>query len=146
MDTKTNLEKKGIIYKIEVNDRLYIGATTSKYLSKRTFDHNYKLKTNPTRSLYKYCIENDINSIKCIPVEDFFYTDRSQLRAREEVLRKQLNATLNTNRAYTTDEEKLVQSRRLKKKWAKENREKVLLSQKKYYYKNKDVKKLKPIF
>ena len=41
----------GFIYKIEIDNELYIGSTKQKYLSQRQGLHNYRL-TNPNNTNY----------------------------------------------------------------------------------------------
>jgi len=139
---------KGVIYKIELNkNNIYVGSTTAK-LSKRQGDHNYSLKKHPHRKLYKSCIENDINFIKCIWVADVEYDSIAELRKIEEDYRKQLNGNLNMVRCYTTEEEKKKQlkeyfeenkeyKKEYDKEYREENKDKIKEYGKKYYENNK---------
>tara|TARA_R110002167_G_scaffold92964_1_gene249507 strand:- start:270 stop:725 length:456 start_codon:yes stop_codon:yes gene_type:complete len=96
----------GLVYKIELNENdIYIGSTTKK-LCKRQSGHNYALKTKPNRKLYKLCIENNITNIKCVWVADVEYSSNAELRMIEEKYRTELNANLNTNKCYTSEEYK----------------------------------------
>ena len=128
---------KGIIYKIELNENnIYVGSTTQK-LCKRQVNHNQSLKKRPHQKLYKSCIENNINYVKCIWVADIEYNSNAELRMIEEDYRKKLNGNLNMIRCYATEEEK----KELHKEWIKNHYEnnKIEISEKKkdYYFNNK---------
>jgi hypothetical protein len=99
------MANKGIVYKIEIGDELYIGSTEEK-LCKRQGKHNYDLKKKPHRKLYKACIDNGINKIKCWWVADIIFNSFEERRAIEETYRKELNAKLNSLRCYSSKEEK----------------------------------------
>ena len=99
------MANKGIVYKIEIGDELYIGSTEDK-LCVRQGKHNYDLKKFPHRKLYKACIDNGVDKIKCWWVADIVFNSFDERRAIEETYRKQLNAELNTRRCYSSQEEK----------------------------------------
>jgi hypothetical protein len=116
--------KTGLIYKIEVNKNdIYIGSTTQK-LCARQNSHNICLKdiNKNHRKLYKSCIENNINYIKCVWVADIKYDSIAELRMIEEQYRKDLNGNLNSRRCYITDTER-KQTLEYITKWNKKNRE-----------------------
>ena len=96
---------KGIVYKIEVGDELYIGSTEEK-LCVRQGSHNRDLKKFPHRKLYKACIDNGVDKIKCWWVADIVFNSYVERRAIEETYRKELNAKLNSIRCYRSHEEK----------------------------------------
>ena len=97
--------KKGMIYKIELQDEIYIGSTEVK-LCERQSKHQYDLKHFPNRKLYKKCIEQGITEIKLIWVADIEFNHTAEKRMIEEEYRKELNGTLNSYRCHTTLEEK----------------------------------------
>ena len=99
------MTNKGIVYKIEIGDELYIGSTEDK-LCVRQGKHNYDLKKFPHRKLYKACIDNGVDKIKCWWVADIVFNSFDERRAIEETYRKKLNAELNSIRCYITKEEK----------------------------------------
>ena len=106
----------GFIYKIEIAGELYIGSTIRKYLCQRQCDHNKCLK-NPKRKnynnpLYKFCRTHNIEKIKCILLEE---ADNENIRIKEQEYMNMLEPSLNTNRAYRTEEE-LKEQIRLKNK------------------------------
>ena len=139
---------KGIIYKIEINENnIYVGSTTQK-LCRRQVNHNCDLKTQPQRKLYKSCIENNIKYIKCIWIADIEYDSIAELRMIEENYRKKLIANLNSQRCYTTEEDKKeyqkeyrkqnkIELNEKRKEYRKQNKEKINENNKEYYQENK---------
>jgi len=122
---------KGQIYKIELNENnIYVGSTTAK-LCRRQAEHNHALKKQPHRKLYKSCIENNITNINCIWVADVTYDSNAELRKIEEEYRKKLNGNLNSQRCYTTEEDK----QEYQKEYYQENKDK----KKEYYQENKEL-------
>ena len=106
----------GFIYKIKVNNELYIGSTKYKYLSQRQYLHNQGLN-NPNDShyniyLYKFCREYNVKKIICELIEE---VDDNELKILEQEYINMLEPTLNSNRAYRTEEE-LKQQIRLNNK------------------------------
>ena len=126
--------KKGMVYKIELQDEIYIGSTETQ-LCQRQSRHNYDLKKNPNLKLYKKCIEQGIDKIKCIWVADIEFNSTAEKRMKEEQYRKELNATLNSQRCYTTENEKKEYQIEYQKKY----REIYKQEKKEYYEKNKDI-------
>ena len=143
---------KGIVYKIEVGDELYIGSTEQK-LCARQRCHNRDLKSFPHRKLYKACIDNGVDKIKCWWVADIVFNSYAERRAIEETYRKQLNAELNSRRCYSTTEEKKEQQieyykqysidhkgqrAEYQKQYSIDHKEKIAEKDKRYYIKNRD--------
>ena len=135
---------KGIVYKIEVGDELYIGSTGEK-LCVRQGSHNRDLKRYPHRKLYKACIDNGINKIKCWWVADIVFNSYAERRAIEETYRKELNAELNTNRCYTSQEEIKEQQKQYrlghkeeKKQYRLDHKEKIAEYKKQYNIDHKE--------
>jgi len=123
----------GKIYKIQINEEnIYVGSTRQK-LCHRQNNHNNSLKKYPERKLYKKCIENNIDSIKCIWIADCEYNSIEELRMIEEDYRKALNGNLNMKKCYVSEEEKKEYS----KKYHKENKDKISEKKKEYYQENK---------
>tara|TARA_R110002020_G_scaffold7745_1_gene32166 strand:- start:994 stop:1545 length:552 start_codon:yes stop_codon:yes gene_type:complete len=131
---------KGIVYKIEFNDEIYIGSTEQKLCSRQAKHNNY-IKKYPNRKLYKKCIEEGIEKIKCIWVADIEFNSTAEKRAIEEEYRKDLNATLNSIRCYTTLEE----YKQDKKEYYEKNKEQLKEKYKDYYknYRNANKEKYK---
>lgn len=120
---------KGIIYKVELGDEVYIGSTTAK-LSKRQCNHNSDLRRGNFTSkhqLYSKCLEKGIEKIKCIWVEDYDFEKLEHLREREEYYRKKFNEIkggniLNTNRVRLNYQDDLDDNKKYndkRKEWKK---------------------------
>jgi hypothetical protein len=125
--------RKGTIYKIEINDsNIYVGATT-QILCKRQAEHNYKKHKLTERKLYKMCIENNIDVIKCIWVADVEYDSNAELRMKEEQYRKELNANLNMRKCYISDDERYELNIEYRKEYRDNNQNKII----EYRQKNK---------
>jgi hypothetical protein len=99
----------GIIYKIEIDNQIYIGSTKLK-LYQRQGQHNQCLK-NPNNKdyniyLYKFCREKKVKKIICELIEE---VDDTELRILEQEYIKMLEPSLNTRGAFQTIEEKKEQ-------------------------------------
>ena len=124
----------GMIYKIEINENdIYIGST-SETLCRRQSKHNYDKKRYSERKLYKSCIENNIDYIKCIWVADCEYNSIEELRMIEEDYRKKLNGNLNMVKCYQSEEDK----KEYDKKYREENIDKIKKYLKEYREENID--------
>ena len=100
----------GFIYKIEIDNELYIGSTKQKKLHKRQSQHNYILN-NPNNKnynlfLYRFCREKKVEKIICELIET---VEDNELLLLEQEYIKMLEPSLNTNRAHRTNEEYLEQ-------------------------------------
>jgi hypothetical protein len=101
-----------IIYKIVCNDLnikdLYIGSTTDFYNRKSNHKSKCNSETdkNYNLSIYK-CIRANggWDNWSMVEVEKFPCKDSLEARARERYWCEQLNATLNSNKPYITDNE-----------------------------------------
>ena len=138
------MANKGIVYKIEIGDELYIGSTEEK-LCVRQGKHNYDLKKFPHRKLYKACIDNGIDNIKCWWVADIVFNSFDERRAIEETYRKQLNAELNSQRCYSSKEEKEeyqkqynIDHKEEKKQYRLDHKEKIAEYKKQYNIDHKE--------
>ena len=108
----------GFIYKIEIDNQIYIGSTKNKYLSQRQQQHNHTLN-NPNRKgynslLYKFCRTHNVSKIICELIET---VDDTELKILEQEYINMLEPSLNTYRAYRTEEE-------LKEQWKEKNNKK----------------------
>jgi len=128
---------KGIVYKIEVGDELYIGSTEQK-LCARQRCHNRDLKSFPHRKLYKACIDNGVDKIKCWWVADIVFNSFEERRAIEETYRKELNAKLNSVRCYISPEEMKEEKDKNNKKYRLDHKEKIAEKSRLYYIKKRD--------
>ena len=101
----------GIIYKIEIDNQIYIGSTKQKLYQRQT-NHNKSLN-NPNNKdynnpLYRYCREKKVKKIICELIEE---VDDSELKILEQGFINLLEPSLNTRRAYQTIEEHKEQIR-----------------------------------
>ena len=144
--TKAKNYENCIIYKLVCLDTtcpdVYVGSTTcfkqrkSQHKSKC---HNEKHK-HYNYKIYQYIREHGgFENFTMIEIEKFPCENSRQLEAREEHWRKELKATLNGCRAFTTDEEKRIQRGEISRNWQKnEGYEKHRLSMKKYCQANRE--------
>jgi len=105
----------GFIYKIEIGENLYIGSTKYKYLCDRQYIHNYKLKNGCQYNLYRFCREKKVEKIICELIET---VEDSELRILEQEYINKLQPTLNSQKAYRTEEEYKEQMRLINKKYS----------------------------
>ena len=100
----------GFIYKIEVEGQLYIGSTKLKYLCQRQGLHNHDLnnqhRKNYNTPLYKFCRTHNVKKIICELIEE---VDDNELKILEQEYINKLEPSLNTIRAFQTEEERLEQ-------------------------------------
>lgn len=96
---------KYIIYKIQLNDFIYIGSTQNFTLRKS----QHKSNCNNGKDLLVYRIIRDNGGWECctmIPVKEIDVKTIMQARILEEEVRIQYNAQMNSIRAYQTEEQK----------------------------------------
>ena len=106
-----------VIYKIVhkddyENENIYIGTTTDFIRRKNNHKNccNSDKRKGYTDAKYKYIRENGgWDNFNMIEVEKFPCNDGNEARAREEHWRCQFKSKLNTNKAFTSKEEKLNQ-------------------------------------
>lgn len=138
--------ENSIIYKLVCLDttfpEVYVGSTTnfkqrksshkSNCYNKNSKDYNYKV--------YQFMREHGgFKNFAMIEIEKYACETKRQLEAREEHWRKELGATLNGNRAFTTDEEKRILRNELNSEWQRNaGHEKHLITMKKWRDANKE--------
>jgi|TARA_R110000787_G_scaffold45630_1_gene111327 hypothetical protein len=133
--------KIGTIYKIDINDNdIYVGST-SQQLCQRQSNHNSYLKCRPHQKLYKLCIENNIDKIKCVWIANIKYESCAELRMIEEKYRTELNANVNMRKCFQTKEERIEQLKKNQKKYNDNHKDKIKETNKKYNENNKDKKR-----
>lgn len=102
----------GFIYKIEIDNQIYIGSTKNKYLSQRQSNHNCSLNnpnnTNYNFYLYRFCREKKVKKIICELIET---VEDNELKILEQEYINMLEPSLNTYRANQTEEERIEQMR-----------------------------------
>ena len=90
---------KSKIYKItnDLNDKIYIGSTTYKYLSQRMNAHRMMAKAKSQRhsDLYNFMREVGVEHFKIVLLEMYACDNREQLNEREQLWHKKLRPQLN---------------------------------------------------
>jgi len=127
---------KGIIYKIVIDDKVYVGSTKSR-LSQRQSQHNYQLRKGCNRQLYNHAREKGIEEIICVGLETFKYNELWELRKREEELRLQEQNSLNEKRCYVSEDQKKTDQKIWKQRYYEGNKERIHDQNKRYYEDNK---------
>ena len=124
--------EKTLIYKLikkdAINDEnIYIGSTTN-FIQRK---HGHKTSCNNKKSKkynfkkYQYIRENGgWDEWNMIEIEKYPCNDDNEARAREEYHRRYFNATLNSQRCHTTDEEKIIILKNYSKEYRENNVEK----------------------
>jgi len=130
---KINIDySKTVIYKIVCNDEnvdyLYIGSTTN--FTKRKTNHKSICNNinNINHNQKKYIeIRNNggWENFRMIEVEKFPCNDNREAEAREEVIRLELKADMNSQRCYITDEQRKELEKEYKQKYYEANREQI---------------------
>ena len=143
---------KSVIYKIEHMDKpelVYVGSTTD--FTKRKYQHKTicinKKSKRYNQKIYQIIRDNEgFESFKMMILCEFPCNSKTELLIEEEKYRKELQATLNSNHAYSSIEEtkeKEKQYREKNKEQIKErmkeyreNKKEQITNQKKKYYEN----------
>jgi len=120
-----------IIYKICCDDLpefIYVGSTKS--FRNRKSSHKKDYNKGDTKKLYTTIRENGgWDKWRMVILEDIGEVSLTQARIKEEEHRVKLNANMNSQRCFRTEEEK---------KYYENNKEKMLDYQKDYYQNNKE--------
>ena len=95
---------KYIIYKITIQDYIYVGST-------KNFTHRKSSHKSDCNRQKDYLVYNKINelggwdSCEMIPIEEYECENNIQAHIREEHFRKEHNANLNSKQCYMTETE-----------------------------------------
>jgi hypothetical protein len=146
MPKKPSDYSKCVIYKLVSYDTTlidcYVGHTTNFTERKRHHKNAYfnENHTNHSYPVYVFMREHGgWENFIMLQMEEFPCETKREAEAREEHWRKELHATLNGCRAFTTDDEKRIQRGEINREWQKnKGHEKHLLSVKKYANANKE--------
>ena len=134
----------GYIYKIDCGDEFYIGST--KNMNQRLIEHRRDAKRKPYK-LYNKIRENNIIIKMDILKEYPDVDDKRELGKLEQEFIDNLKPTLNSYKAYRTDEQKKecnkLQMRKTRANGGEELRLKELESRRKYTENNKEKLKAK---
>lgn len=123
------------VYKIYWSDcdEFYIGSTKLR-LSKRMIQHRSACRKGNKYKLYQFMREKGVNSFEYMLVSTHQVISIDEQRKYEQEKIAELKPTLNTYRAFVTDEELLVQ----KKEYYLNNKEELLARGKEYRQNNKE--------
>lgn len=119
---------KYIIYRITVNDYIYIGSTRD--FNQRKISHK-SVCNNETVRGYNFKIYQMIRDAggwdKCeiIPIEEFDCEGQIQARIREEHWRREYNANMNSIQAYQSIENRIDYKRSNDIEYREKNKEKI---------------------
>jgi hypothetical protein len=144
---------KYIIYKIEIEDYIYIGST--KNFTERKYTHKSACNNKQNKLVYNKINELGGWEIAVIsPIEEIECETKIQALIREEFHRKDLKANLNMMACHRTNEERLENNKQYyethknhlleqMKEYRIENRDHILEVKKQHYYANKEADNLK---
>jgi len=126
----------GIVYKIEIGEKIYIGSTIQT-IRERESKHNNRLKQNfRTNKLYEECRKKNIDKIICIPLETKEIENDLEIRELEQEYITKLQPLLNECSAYTG-----LKPEEYNRNKYQINKTALLEKQKQYYINNKDERK-----
>jgi predicted GIY-YIG superfamily endonuclease len=112
------------IYKIQCGNEVYVGSSRDFTQRKNTHKHYCHNETSKAfnRKIYKAIRENGGWDSKMIsPIELFDCETSIEARIREQFWIREYNATLNTNRSYSTDVENVEQYNKSQSNWLAKN-------------------------
>ena len=130
---------KGLIYTIRTDDGLYVGSTINFKQRKNQHKCNVYNENDPAynNKLYKNIRENDgeylIELYKPFPCNS-----KQELEKEETKLMMVMNANLNTNKAYISEEERKEEAKKRAKEYYENNKDVINAKAKEYYDKKSD--------
>ena len=134
-----------VFYKIECLDNSvdfrYVGST--KNLKKRTISHKHYCN-NENNKVYNSKIYKTIRAnggwcnFRVVEIGAKEQINKRQAEQVEEDYRIALEASMNSQRCYTTDEQKKEYNDEYRKEWTENNKEKIAEQHREYYKNNKD--------
>jgi hypothetical protein len=103
----------GHVYKVwaAADPANFVVGSTEKRLAWRLKHYRSESKVYPDMKKYAHLLQFPKETWKIQLVEDYECDTKKQLRMREEYWRVKLGATLNTNRAFLTQEHRLARNR-----------------------------------
>lgn len=135
---------KSVIYKIEHIDKpelVYVGSTTD-FINRKSHhksscnnekDKQYNIK------LYKMIRENGgFDEFKCMIICEFPCNTKTELLIEEEKYRKELQATLNSVKAYSTLDETRLNNNKIHRNYKKKHKDETKEYNQEYYNNNQD--------
>ena len=135
---------KSVIYKIEHIDKpelLYVGSTTN--FTNRKSEHktacNNEKNEQYNQKIYTMIRCNGgFESFKIMIICEFPCNSKTELLIEEEKYRKELQATLNSVKAYCTSEETRINNNKIKRNYNKKHKDKIKDYNQEYYKNNQD--------
>lgn len=133
-----------VIYKIVCFDTnitdCYVGNTTD--FTRRKSQHKSRCYSpndkEYNKKVYQFIRSHgDWGNFQMLQIEAYPCSNKREAELREEHWRKELTATLNGNRAFITEEERLSLDNERSKKRYKQNKDQILEQKKLYYEQNK---------
>ena len=132
---------KTFIYKLCCNDvnvnEIYIGHSTDYKSRNKDHRNSCNNPNNKKYNVYKYNFIRDnggYENWKLIKLYDFPCNTKREAEAEEDKTMRELNATLNSNRSYLTEEDKIE----YQKQYEENNKERIKEQKKEYYENNKE--------
>lgn len=119
---------KYIIYKISIDDYIYIGSTRDYHQRKIRHKHNCSYQNGDHFKIKVYQLIREAGGWdKCemIPIEEYECENQLQARIREEHWRREYNANMNSKQAYTSIEEKKEHKNEQANIYRQNNKEKI---------------------
>ena len=117
---------KTIIYKIVCEDKCYVGHTTN------FINRKYKHKIDCNRlfnKLYQFIRDREWTMT---PIEEFPCENKTQARIREDYWIQELKASLNSNRAFCSEEQKKLHNNEYNKQY-RQTKKSILADKAKQY-------------
>lgn len=152
MAEEYNKYQDALIYTIKTSNGIYVGSTCN--FNKRKSEHKSSIYNENNKyyniKLYKNIRENEGNwSMEIYKM--FPCNNKEELRIEEDKITIEINANLNTNRAFISEEEKKQHKKEwdennkdknieYKKKWRENNRDRHNKISRQHYQNNKDIK------
>ncbi len=112
---------KAVIYTIRTDDGLYVGSTIN--FKERKGEHKKCIyNENYNCKLYKNIRANDGN-YRIEMYKPFPCNDKRELRQEEDRIMMEMNANLNTNKAYISEEERKEEANKRAKEYYENNKD-----------------------
>ena len=135
---------KSVIYKIEHlknPELIYVGSTTQ--FIRRKSEHkkscNNENSKQYNQKLYKMIRSNDgWDLFKIMIICEYPCNSKTELLIEEEKYRKELQATLNSVKAYCTSEETRINNNKIKRNYNTKHKDEIKDYNQEYYNNNKD--------
>ena len=131
-------------YKIVCDDKpdySYVGSTRA--FDNRKYTHKSNCNNENSKmynlKLYQIIRENDgWDNWRMVCIHQGEYPDKRSAEIKEEQLRVELNANMNSQKCYTTEEQKKEQKKECDKEYYEQNKDQIKEQKKEYYSENKD--------